>query len=176
MSRKQFAGLFLSSMLALGPLVAGQTSAIEGTVRGADGKPLKAADVRLDAAKVPLLTKTDASGKYRFSNLNPGVYKVTILSGSKVLGINEAVRVNGTRKLDFDLRPATAAKPAKHKHYIWVPSNTGSHIGGNWIEVNEFARVDEGNGAHAETLNIEHAKAETMQDMQRRQNPGLIGF
>ena len=39
----------------------------------------------------------------------------------------------------------------KGKHMVWVPSGTGSHIGGSWVE------VDDGGSANAGALNVKRA-------------------
>src|SRR5947209_2605203 len=57
-------------------------SSIQGTVIGADGKPLAAAEVqaqRLDAKTAPVLTRTDSKGRYVLKGLPPGGYAVTAI-------------------------------------------------------------------------------------------------
>src|SRR6266550_2212090 len=52
------------------------------------------------------------------------------------------------------LKDAKAAAPAKKaKHMVWVPADTGSHLGGRWVEVD-----DQGKGAAG--ANIDKASGE----------------
>jgi hypothetical protein len=66
-----------------------------------------------------------------------------------------------TTQLNFDLMPVSAAQASaeqkKGKHVVWVPSNTGSHIGGRWVEVDDSAKTDPG------ALNVQRANAEQLQ-------------
>ena len=92
----------------------------------------------------PVAGKTDSAGRYRFADLAPGTYKVTILSGATVRGFMDGVRVSGSKRLDFDIRPVTAGQPAKKaKHYVYVSDQTGTHIGGHWVEVNDSAPAND---------------------------------
>ncbi len=136
MTRRAF-GVFIGLFGVIGLALAAETPAVEGTVRGADGKSLQGADVRLEAQSTkaaPVLTKTDGSGKYRFTNVSRGVYRVTVLSGKVVRGFIDGIQVNGTKRIDFDIKP-TGAKKAKH--LVYVPAQTGSHIGGGWVEFDD---------------------------------------
>jgi hypothetical protein len=58
-----------------------------------------------------------------------------------------------------------AAAKTKKKHKVWVPSSTGSHIGGRWIE------VDEGDTADSGALNVKRGSAEALQQEQLRLGP-----
>jgi hypothetical protein len=52
------------------------------------------------------------------------------------------------------------------KHMVWVPSSTGSHIGGRWVEVDETGSDD------TSTLNVKRASAEDLRRQQLQATPG----
>jgi Carboxypeptidase regulatory-like domain len=115
---------------------------IQGTVTGADGKPLVGADVRaerLDAKAPPTLTKTDAKGQYIFKALPVGAYAITaIVKSVPRMRASVRTRSDGWAKVDFDLRITPDSKSIK-KHWVWVKGEPGSHIGGRWVEVDQVA-------------------------------------
>jgi len=49
---------------------------------------------------------------------------------------------------------------------VWVPSNTGSHIGGRWVEVDDNGSADSG------ALNVKKGSAEALQQEQMRNSGG----
>ena len=49
---------------------------------------------------------------------------------------------------------------------VWVPSNTGSHIGGRWVEVDENGNADTG------ALNVKRGSAEALQREQMQNSGG----
>lgn len=161
--QKPLAGLILGSVfMAISCFAQGPT--IEGTVRGANGKPLKGMDVRLEAKgskSNPATTKTDAAGNYHFANVERGVYRVTVLSGNAVQGFIDNVQGGSaaSRRVDFDIKPNAADQKAsggkKAKHLVWVPESTGSHIGGHWVEVDD-------SGAAAGSERVEQKSANSV--------------
>ena len=110
-----------------------QTSSVEGNVVGADGSPLKDAEVRFEQRKgqvEPIVSRTDANGHYTAA-LPRGVYKLSLVTAGKVRA-SITVRATGANsRLDFDLRPSAKEKI---KHYVWVGGGTGSHLPGHWVE------------------------------------------
>jgi Carboxypeptidase regulatory-like domain len=164
-----FVGLVLSVVTALaGP------SAIQGVVKDAKGQAIKGADVRVesrDGKKVFKTVKTDGSGRYVSDGLAAGVYRVTLVvnGATKASITNTQTKADQRTQLNFDLKPASASLAStaakKEKHMVWVPSSTGSHIGGRWVE------VDEGGNADAGALNVKRDSAEALR-RQRMQNSG----
>ncbi len=137
------------------------SQSIEGVVRGADGKTLKDAEVRVEQKgnKSVVTTKTDARGHYSHARLSPGVYTVSVvLDGAVKSSVNVRTTTTNSR-IDFDLKPAAAKKV---KHYVWVPAPTGSHVGSGWVE------VDEGGNAPPGALNSQTSSGELAREMQRR--------
>jgi Carboxypeptidase regulatory-like domain len=137
-----------------------QTTAIEGVVRGPDAKPMKNADVRLESKAKSVAaqtTKTDTSGRYRFSNVGMGKYRVTVLSGSQVQGFIDSVNTSASKaaKVDFDIKGGAAGQPKKAKHLVWVPNETGTHLGGHWVAEDNAAgteRVEKKSGAALQNM------------------------
>jgi hypothetical protein len=159
--KKSFAGLILGSIF-LAVAATAQTTAIEGAVRGPDGKALKGADVRLESKTKGALaqtTKTDTSGRYQFSKLSVGKYRITVLSGSQVQGFIDNVNTSTSkaRKVDFDIKGRVAGQPKKAKHLVWVPNGTGTHIGGRWVE------VDDGGNAEPDALNVKKVSGQELE-------------
>ena len=134
-----FIGLLLCAATAwAGP------SAIQGVVKDAKGQPIKGADVRIelkDGRQKFKTVKTDAKGRYLSEGLQPGVYRVTLLVDGAVKAsiTNTQTKANQPTQLNFELKPPSqAGNIAKGgKRMVWVPTRTGSHIGGNWVEVDD---------------------------------------
>jgi hypothetical protein len=137
--------------------------AIRGTVKGADRKPLAGAEVRaqrLDGKGPVVVATTNAKGEYTFKGLTLGAYKVTTVINKvpkSVASIN--TRTNGWVRVDFDM--SAKAKVAGRKRMVWVPGETGTHIGsGHWEEVNDAtngtgaAPVERLDGAALRTQNV----------------------
>jgi len=128
-------------------IVADGPASIQGFVKDAKGEPIKGADVRIesrDGKRMFNTVKTDPKGRYFSEGLRPGDYRVTLLVNGTVKAsiMNTQTKANQPTQLNFDFKPKSqavgTAKPGKHM--VWVPNRTGSHIGGNWVEVD-----DEGN-------------------------------
>jgi hypothetical protein len=122
-------------------------ASIQGFVKDAKGEAIKGADVRIesrDGKRVFNTVKTDPKGHYFSQGLQPGDYRVTLLVNGTVKAsiLNTQTKANQPTQLNFDFKSKSqAGTTAKgRKHMVWVPNRTGSHIGGNWVEVD-----DEGN-------------------------------
>jgi serine/threonine protein kinase len=147
------AGLQTNKIIAEGP------ASIQGSVKDAKGEPIKGAGVRIesrDGKQVFSTVKTDSKGRYISQGLQPGVYRVTLLVNGAVKAsiMNTQAKANQPTQLNFDFKPTSqAGNIAKRgKHMVWVPNRTGSHIGGNWVEVD-----DEGNAhfdSNSQTYNV----------------------
>ncbi len=149
-------------------------SAIQGVVKDAKGQAIKGADVRIesrDGKKLFQTVKTDGSGRYVSDGLAAGVYRVTLVVNGAVKAsiMNTQTKADQATQLNFDLKPVSASQTkatAKGgKHMVWVPSQTGSHIGGRWVEVDENGSADTG------ALNVKRGSAEALQREQLRQGP-----
>jgi carboxypeptidase family protein len=166
-----FVGLFLCIASAwAGP------ASIQGIVKDAKGQPVKGADVRVESRDGKQLfntVKTDAKGRYISQGLQPGVYRVSlVVNGAlKASIMNTQTKADQRTQLNFDLKPVSASQPSAGaktgKHMVWVPSDTGSHIGGRWVEVNDSGNA--GTGA----LNVKRGSAEALRQEQLRSGGGL---
>jgi uncharacterized surface anchored protein len=118
---------------------------LEGTIKDANGQPLKGADVRIEArqgSKLSKIVKTDAKGHYVSDPLSAGDYRVTLLvNGATKASIgNTTVKAGEATKLNFSLAATGAQKSTKKgTHMVYVPGETGSHISGRWVEVDDNA-------------------------------------
>jgi hypothetical protein len=119
-------------------------ASIRGFVKDAKGQPIKGTDVRIesrDGKQVFSTVKTDSKGRYTSQGLQPGVYRVTLLVDGAVKAsiTNTQTKANQPTQLNFELKsPSQPGNIAKGgKRMVWVPARTGSHIGGNWVEVDD---------------------------------------
>jgi hypothetical protein len=142
------------------------SSFLQGTVKDPAGQPVKNAEIRIEprnGGNVLATTKTDANGRYTTASLPAGIYRVTlVMNGAVKASINNAkTRANRPTELNFDLKPAAASQKTgsgkKAKHMVWVPANTGTHMGGRWVEVDESATAGAG------SLNVDKVSAEELQ-------------
>ena len=156
--------VFVGLVLSVATAWAG-AAAIQGLVKDAKGQAIKGADVRIeskDGRQQFNTVKTDAKGRYISEGLPVGIYRVTLVVNGAVKAsiTNTKTKENQTTQLNFDLKPVPAAQASaeqkKGKHMVWVEANTGTHIGGRWVEVPDGA-------AEPGTLNVQRANAEQLQ-------------
>jgi hypothetical protein len=177
--RVAIVGLLLSIATAwAGP------SAIQGVVKDAKGQAIKGADIRIESRDGKTLfktVKTDGKGQYVSDGLGAGVYRVTLVVNGAVKAsiMNTQTKADQRTQLNFDLKPASASKASANakggKHMVWVPSNTGSHIGGRWVEVDENGSTDTG-ALNVKRHSAEAYKRDQMQNQGPQTLPGLSGF
>jgi hypothetical protein len=139
-------------------------ASIQGVVKDAKGQPIKGADVQVasrDGKQLFGTVKTDGKGHYVSPGLKPGVYRVSLVVNGAVKAsiMNTNAKADQATQLNFDLKPTTAAQAGtsqnKKKHMVWVPANTGSHMGGRWVEEPDEASA-------ADSLNVKRASAEQL--------------
>ena len=111
---------------------------LSGIVKNTSG-PVSGAEIRIqgsDANKIGRV-HTAANGRYNYPELEAGTYNVTlVIDGVTKASINN-VRTKGgqTETLNFEVLKNSRVTPfAPGKHYVWVPSTTGTHLG-HWAEV-----------------------------------------
>jgi hypothetical protein len=118
---------------------------LRGVVRDPKGQPVQGAELRIqgsDASKVGK-AHTDAQGHYSYPGLETGEYSVSlVVAGATKASISNVKTQTGeVQTLNFDLQKGAAAKPfTKGKHYVWVPLQTGSHLG-TWMEVENDGKL-----------------------------------
>jgi len=137
------------------------TSAIEGIVKDPNGRPLSGVDIRIEAKNQSFSTvvKSDAKGHYLCSALTAGVtYRVNLMvNGVVKASINNVkTKVGDPTQLNFDLRTnkgsQASAAAKKGKHFVWMPSQTGSHTGGRWVEVDDSGQADTAGANNLQTV------------------------
>ena len=150
--RTSEAGLRTNKITADGP------ASIQGFVKDAKGGPIKGADVRIesrDGKEVVSTVKTDPKGRYISPGLQPGVYRVTLLVNGAVKTsiMNTQIKANQPTQLNFDFKPTSQAgnTARRGKRMVWAPSRTGSHIGGNWVEVDDTGEAHSGSNIQTVT-------------------------
>src|SRR6266481_7281390 len=145
-------------------------ASIQGMVKDAKGQPIKGANVQVaskDGKQLYNTVKTDAQGRYLSQGLQPGVYRVSlVVNGAVKASIsNTKAKPDQSTELNFDLKPAAAGQASTQqksgKHMVWIPAETGSHMGGRWVEVDDNAASNTG------ALNVKRASGEQLQQQMR---------
>jgi len=107
--------LALPVSLLFSALCFAQTTAIQGDVKGEDGKPLVGAVIKIERTdiKQSLNTKTDKKGHYFYGGLAVGgTFNITLEVGGKAVDAATGVKPSGAPSdVNFDLK-AAAAKAA----------------------------------------------------------------
>src|SRR6266853_1265895 len=85
------------------------TSVLEGVVKDATGRPIKGADVRIEAKNFSKILKTDANGHYVTDGLAVGTYKVTLVINGQVKALI-LVANTGFNDIEKVRRPAVYGK------------------------------------------------------------------
>ncbi len=148
----------LEASLRTNKVTADGPASIQGFVRDPKGEPVKGADLRIesrDGKQLFSTVKTDPNGRYVSQGLQPGVYRVTLLvNGAMKASItNTRTKLNQPTHLNFDFKTMSqASKTAKGgKHMVWMPGRTGTHLGGNWVEVDDQGKADSGSSVQTVT-------------------------
>jgi hypothetical protein len=149
----------LEAGLRTSKITADRPASLQGFVKDAKGEPIKGADVRIesrDRKEVVSTVKTDSKGRYISQGLQPGVYRVTLLVNGAVKAsiMNTQTKANQPTQLNFDFKQTSQAgnTTRRGKRMVWVPSRTGSHIGGNWVEADDTGEVH--SGSNIQTYNV----------------------
>jgi hypothetical protein len=149
------AALLCTASLTIGSARA--DTSIQGLVLNSEGKPVAGAEVRAEklgasAARrlINLITTTDAVGRYAFNNLPIGPYTITVIGKNGAhsnprtaysTNDNQPIR-RFMSPVPYQLRPDFGTRVAANdtkvaKRYVWKPGETGSHIGGQWVNAAE---------------------------------------
>jgi Carboxypeptidase regulatory-like domain len=165
-----FTFVFAANLFAAG-------SVVEGTVRNGSGRAIAGAEVRIEArngSNWSRSMKSDSNGFYIFDGLTPGAtYRVTlVVNGAVKASINNVLAKAGATELNFGLQAKSVAGDRmvtkNGKHYVYVPAETGSHLGGRWVEVDE-----NGNADSVGVNNVERVGSEALRRIQS--NSGSMG-
>ena len=111
---------------------------LSGIVKNSSG-PVQGAEIRIQGSDANKIGKvhTNASGHYSYPELEAGSYSVTlVVNGVTKASISNVKTKQGqTETLNFEIVKGSRVTPyAPGKHYVWVPSETGTHLG-HWAEV-----------------------------------------
>ncbi len=161
--RTLITSFFVAAGFAFSSTAPAQTSTIQGQVRGIDGHPMQGAQIRIEqqGQKGALTsTTTDAKGHYTTNKLPVGLYRVSVVGADGAVKSSTNIKTAGSSaRIDFNLKPTAK----KTQHYVWVSPETGTHMGGRWVE------VDENGTPIAGSLNAETKSGELEREMYRRQ-------
>jgi len=133
---------FIGAMLFVASASAA-SSVLQGIVKDAKGHPIESADIRIEAPNTgTLLTtvKTNASGRSSLEGLAAGHYRVTlVVNGVMKASINNTtLGPSESTQLNFELKQTRASVTVtKGRHWVWIPSFTGSRLPGHWVEVGD---------------------------------------
>lgn len=146
---------------------------VQGVVKDSSGKPVAGAEVHLtakDGSGLQKIIRTDASGNYGVSNLPVTDYEVVLFINGQIKAnlSNQRVFAGKPTQVDFKLTGKFAANTEKKKtHMVYVPAETGSNLGGHWVE------VDDTSGAGtASTNNVRRLSGDAVRQMQNHANSG----
>ena len=138
-------------------------ASIQGIVKDAQGKPIKGADVQDRVARWQATLqygKDRRQGSLHFTGSEtrrlPGCAGSEWRRESCPLEHEYQVRSGNATELRSETGGGGASKrqQKKGKHMVWIPSSTGSHMGGRWVE------VDDERPTNAGALNVKRASAE----------------
>src|ERR1043166_2732083 len=94
------------------------TSVLEGVVKDATGRPIKGADVRIEAKNFSKIVQTDARGHYVTDSLAVGTYRVMlVINGQVKASVPDAkTQLGKATQLNFDLSQKRASANAEKVH------------------------------------------------------------
>jgi Carboxypeptidase regulatory-like domain len=167
LSKQLFILSFVASLFVTVTVWAG--TSVEGVVKDPGERPVKGADVRIEAKNFSKIVKTDGNGHYICDGLAVGAYKVTLLVNGQVKAsiLDAKTQAGKATQLNFKLT-GNMASAKKRTHMVWVPPDLSTHIGGRWVEVDENGNVVNNSGSD----NIEKVQGPAVQQMQIRVSPG----
>ena len=112
------------------------------------GGRVPSADIVLQAAEFSLerQTRSDSRGEFRFHDLLPGVYKVTVRAPAFAEATSTVtVVVSSAREISVTLQPAPARQtvnvPAQASSIVTQPMDTGSAVQGGVITAQDLKTI-----------------------------------
>jgi hypothetical protein len=170
--RISLAGLIISAVSAwaspTGP------ARIQGIVKDSKAQPIAGAEVHIsakDGSGFQKIVRTDSTGNFGVSNLPVTDYEVVLFINGQIKASlnNQKVFSNKPTQMDFKLTGAYASNTQKkHTHMVYMPAETGSHLGGRWVEVDDITGA-----AGAQSGEVKHLTGEAARSFQR--NTGTTG-
>src|SRR6266545_4844180 len=163
-----FASLVVSAVAAVAASPAGPAR-IQGVVKDSNSQPVAGAEVHIqakDGSGLQKIVRTDSTGNFGVSNLPVTDYEVVLFVNGQIKASlnNQKVFSNKPTQMDFKLTGKFAANaPAKkHTHMVYMPAETGSHLGGRWVEVDDTTGT-----AGAQSGEVKRLGAEAARSLQR---------
>jgi len=150
---------------------------IQGVVRDSKAQPVAGAEVHIqakDGSNLQKIIRTDSNGQYGVSNLPVTDYEVILFVNGKIKATltNQSVFGDKPTKLDFKLTGQYAANNQKrHTHMVYVPAETGSNLGGRWVEVDD----NSGAGAAGTGGDVRSLSGQAVRQMQTAQRGNAGG-
>jgi Carboxypeptidase regulatory-like domain len=175
MSIKSFQLSFITLLVSAVAAWASPTgpARIQGVVKDSKGQSVAGAEIHIqakDGSNLQKIVRTDSNGQYGVSGLPVTDYEVVLFVNGQVKAslTNQHVFGDKPTLLDFKLTGQFAANAVKkHSHMVYMPAETGSNLGGRWVE------VDDNSGAGtAGVNNVKHLSGEAIRKMQ---GPGTSG-
>src|SRR6516162_8153448 len=127
---------------------------IQGVVTDSKSQPAAGAEVHIqakDGSGHQKTVRTDSTGQYAVSKLPVTDYEVILFVNGQIKASinNTKVSPDKPTQLNFKLTGVYAAnQQKKHTHMVYQPAETGSNLGGRWVEVDD--------NVGAATNNVEH--------------------
>jgi len=137
-----FAALLVSALATLASTPVGPAR-IQGVVKDSKGQSVAGAEVHIqakDGSGLQKIVRTDAGGNYGVGKLPVTDYEVILFVNGQIKASISNTRAfpNKPTQLDFKLTGQyTANNQKKHTHMVYVPAETGSNLGGRWVEVDD---------------------------------------
>src|ERR1039458_322111 len=121
---------------------------LAGTVTDSSGGRVQSAEIRLQAAESSLerQTQSDGRGEFRFSDLMPGAYAVTVrASGFAEARSTVSVTVASAREISVTLKPAAAQQrlevPAQASSIVTQPIDSSSAVHGGVVTARDLQAI-----------------------------------
>ena len=116
----------------------GGETGLSGVVKNSSG-PIQGAEIQIQGSDANKIGKvhTTTSGRYNYPALEEGTYSVKLLVNGDIKASisNVKTKAGEIQTLNFEILKGSRATPfAPGKHYVWIPSQTGTHLG-TWAEV-----------------------------------------
>jgi Carboxypeptidase regulatory-like domain len=124
-------------------IASAESLALEGIVTGSDGSPVNGAQITVAGKEDgggARIVNTNAKGHYLAGGLGEGTFNVTLSINGAVKASIANVRVwpgIPKQQLNFALKSGKIMPQARGKHFVWVPSSTGSNLAGGWVEADD---------------------------------------
>ena len=156
-----FVTLLVSSVAGWASIPVGPAR-IQGEVKDSKGQPVAGAEVHIKGkdGSAERIVRTDDTGHYGIGKLPVTDYEVVLFVNGQIKASinNTKVYPDKPTQLDFKLTGAHAANQKKHTHMVYQPAETGSNLGGHWVEVDD--------NAAAPTSNVDHVSGTAVRQMQ----------